>query len=160
MTPPLLQEYSTSVLYYTILYYTKCRDRDRSYMEIDGIMWYTTFWSSIYANSKMVNNISVALSVFKWAAQIFIVCLVNLGGGGGLGPVYTIIYCSTIYYGIMVLWLLAPHGAQAIIVFSHYSTLSLYSLLSTLYSTLYLFQIFSSNLLNIIGYICSIIVDI
>ena len=55
-------------------------------------------------------------------------------GRGGLGPVYTIIYCSTIYYGIMVLWLLAPHGAQAIIVFSHYSTL--YSLLSTLYSLL------------------------
>merc|ERR1711905_1259 len=80
-------------------------------------------------------------------------------GWGGLGPVYNIMYCSIIYYGIMVLWLLAPHGAQAIIVFSHYSTLSLYSLLSTLYSTLYLFQIFSSNLSNIIGYICSIIVD-
>ena len=77
-TSPPLKEYS-SVLYYTILYYTKRRDCDRSYMEIDGIMWYTTFWSSIYANSKMVNNISVALSVFKWAAQIFIVCLVNLG---------------------------------------------------------------------------------
>merc|ERR1712074_335646 len=65
MTPPLLQEYSTSVLYYTILYYTKCHDRDCSYMEIDGIMWYTTFWSSMYTNSKMVNNISVALSVLK-----------------------------------------------------------------------------------------------
>merc|ERR1712055_760854 len=59
MTPPLLQEYSTSVLYYTILYYTKCRDHDRSYMDIDGIMWYTTIWSSIYVNSKIVNNISV-----------------------------------------------------------------------------------------------------
>ena len=65
MTPPLLQEFSTSVLYYTILYYTKCRDHDRSNMELNLIMWYTTFWSSIYTNSKMVNNISVALSVFK-----------------------------------------------------------------------------------------------
>ena len=45
----------------------------------------------VYANSKMVNNISVALSVFKGGAQIFIVGLVNLGGG----------FRASIYYNLL-----------------------------------------------------------
>ena len=47
-------------MYCTILYVAADVGRDRSYMEIDTIIWYTTFWNSINANSKMV-------------------CLVNLG---------------------------------------------------------------------------------
>ena len=104
---PLLQEYSTSVLYYTILYYTKRRNRDRSYMEIDGLMWYTTFWSSIYDNSKMVNNISVTLSVFKWAAQIFIVSYwKNFKKFWVLLKISKVTFWRKKFiYGIMVLWL-------------------------------------------------------
>ena len=71
---PLLKEYFTSVLYYTILYYTKV-SRDCSNIEEDIIIWYSIFWSSMNANSILVNNISVALSVFKWGSQIFLLCL-------------------------------------------------------------------------------------
>ena len=63
-------------LNFTMPYYTTqnilC---DHSITKLDRIMWYTTFWCPMSANSKLVNNISVALLVFKWAAKIFIVYL-------------------------------------------------------------------------------------
>ena len=48
---------------------------DHSNTKLDRIMWYTTFWRPMSANSKMVRYISVALLVFKWATKIFIVYL-------------------------------------------------------------------------------------
>ena len=63
-------------LYCTIPYYTIHNvSHDCSNTKLDRIMWYTTFWCPMSANSKLVRYISVALLVFKWAAKIFIVYL-------------------------------------------------------------------------------------
>ena len=65
------------LVYCTIPYYTIQKIlRDHSNTKLGRFMWYTTFWPPMSANSKMVNNISVALLVFKWAARI---CIVYMG---------------------------------------------------------------------------------
>ena len=62
---------------------------DCSKTKLDRIMWYTIFWCPMSVNSKLVNNISVALLVFKWAAKIFIVHLSQIYSDQWANSCYT-----------------------------------------------------------------------